>query len=229
MSSSLHQRLHERIEEVGLSAEAVAKLAKLDRSYFQKLFARPDASPRTETLRRIATVLGVTEQWLMTGQGQKLAPAPGEHEVQKVAPELPSRSMMPLDVPVYGTAAGSFARGAFRFEGGIIDYVRRPPGLMGTKNAYALFVEGTSMEPKYPPGELIYIHPDKPARAGDTVVVQTKNGFEEPDEATLGIYVKTTEKYVVIRKLNPPAEIQIVRNKETRVHKVLTMNELFGV
>jgi phage repressor protein C with HTH and peptisase S24 domain len=136
---------------------------------------------------------------------------------------------MPLDVPVMGTAAGSHLRGAFQFEGGIVDYVRRPPALVGAKEIYGLYVEGSSMEPQYFPGDLIYVHPHRPPRTGDIVVVQCRNGEHAQGEATLGIYRRKTEKAFVIGKRNPPAEIEIAREHVTSVHRVLTVNELFGV
>lgn len=145
------------------------------------------------------------------------------------APPLPSRNGMPLDVPVMGTAAGSLARGAFQLEGGVVDYVRRPPALIGARDIYALYVEGSSMEPQYFPGDLIYVNPHKPPRIGDIVVVQCRNGEHTPEEASLGIYRKRTEKAVTIGKRNPVAEIDLSRDHVKDIHRVLTMNELFGV
>jgi phage repressor protein C with HTH and peptisase S24 domain len=241
MSNQLHDRIRLRIEEMGMAPEGVAKKAGLDRSYFQKFFDRDQASPRADTIAKIARALGVSQTWLLTGEGDK-QPAPSaddspvilsapqaEAKIAAQAPSLPARERMPNDVPVMGTAAGNHMHGAFQIEGGIIDYVRRPPALSGTREIYALYVEGTSMEPQFFPGDLIYVHPRKPARAGDAVVVQSRHRGDLPPQATIGIYLRKTEKYVIIRKHNPNAEVQILRNEETLCHKILTVNELFGV
>lgn len=133
---------------------------------------------------------------------------------------------LPRDLPVYGTAAGSHDRGAFQLVGGVVDYVMRPPALMGARNAYALYVENDSMAPEHNHGDLRFIHPDRPVRPGDSVIVQT----QDPDgaiAATIGHLVRRSRHAVTIGKLNPPAEIEL--DAVTAVHKVLTTNELFGV
>lgn len=246
MTNALHERIRQRLDILQLSEEAASLRMGADRSYLRKLFDRPDSSPRGATLTRLAQALDTTEAWLLTGKGDDEIPpgamgfvthlafepemtVPQASKAPKAAPPLPARQAMPLDVPVMGTAAGSHLRGAFQFEGGIIDYVRRPPGLMNAKDIYALFVEGTSMEPQFFAGDLIYVHPHRPAKAGDIVVITCKNGEHQSEEATLGIYRRKTEKAVVIAKHNPKAEIELNRGLVTAIHRVLTTNELFGV
>jgi SOS-response transcriptional repressor LexA len=243
--NGLHDRIRQRIDELGLSEEAASLLVGTDRSYFRKLFERPNSHPRIDTLQRIAAALSADVAWLTTGASpltagdteNLLGPwlsaysrgAAVDGQPADTPPLLPARAEMPLDVPVMGTAAGSHLRGAFQFEGGIVDYVRRPPALVGAKEIYGLYVEGSSMEPQYFPGDLIYVHPHRPPRTGDIVVVQCRNGEHAQGEATLGIYRRKTEKAFVIGKRNPPAEIEIAREHVTSVHRVLTVNELFGV
>ncbi len=248
MTNALHDRIRQKLQELGISEEAASLRMGTDRSYLRKLFDRPNSSPRGETLSRIAAALNTSEAWLLTGKGDSESELPplamgfathlefeptmtpaGNGNAAKAAPELPARRAMPLDVPVMGTAAGSHLRGAFQFEGGVIDYVRRPPGLMTAKDIYALFVEGTSMEPQYFPGDLIYVSPHRPAKAGDIVVVECRNGEHGPNEATLGIYRRTTEKSVIVGKHNPKAEIELARQHVKSIHRVLTTNELFGI
>lgn len=240
--NGLHERIRQRIEELGLSEEAASLLVGTDRSYFRKLFERPNSHPRIDTLQRIATALNTDVSWLTVGATalsgsdteNLLGPnfsaySRGDGQAAETAPALPARADMPLDIPVMGTAAGSHLRGAFQFEGGIVDYVRRPPALVGAREIYGLYVEGSSMEPQYFPGDLIYVHPHRPPRVGDIVVVQCRNGEHAQGEATLGIYRRKTEKAIVIGKRNPVAEIEVAREHVTAVHRVLSINELFGV
>lgn len=235
MSNPLHDRLREAIENKGLTPEGAAKLAKLDRGYFQKLFERDNANPRADTLKKIASVLDVSEAWLLTGvDAAPLTPAQPNHiidlkTVTAHAPALPQPHDLPMDVEVMGTAAGSHSRGSFQWMGGPVDIVRRPPALFGASGVFALFVEGFSMAPQYNPGDLIYLNPHRPPRPGDIVVVQSQFNEHDGTEATLGIYLRQTEKHIVIRKHNPEATIEIARNKATKLFRVYTNNELFGV
>ncbi len=101
--------------------------------------------------------------------------------------------------------------------------------MLGAKDVYSVFVEGSSMEPQYSPGDLIFVHPHRPARFGDAVIIQCQDGEEGVFEATLGILHKRTAETLVIRKHNPAAEITVSRDRIISTHKVLTNNELFGM
>ncbi|MBB4145856.1 S24 family peptidase [Rhizobium rhizoryzae] len=228
MSNMLINRLNSLMSQRGISANRLSLEATGARDTVRKILDGTTKNPRIDTLLKLAAVLDTTPQYLMgeeeasNGQGE-------QRSTLREAPPLPTRAAMPLDVPVMGTAAGSHTRGAFQFEGGVVDYVRRPPALTGARDIYALFVEGTSMEPQYHPGDLVYISPHKPPRLGDTVIIECKDGETSPQEATIGVLRRRSEKIVVIAKHNPPAEIEINRDYIKSLHKVLTTNELFGI
>ncbi|NMG39839.1 helix-turn-helix domain-containing protein [Chelativorans sp. ZYF759] len=157
-------------------------------------------------------------------------PGIGSDSFRPAAVPVPAPQDMPNDVPVLGTAAGSHLRGAFQMdEANIVDWVRRPPALTGAKKAYALYVEGSSMAPEHNAGDLRFVHPGRPPRIGDTVIVQVRVGANEPIEASIGHYLKKTPTMIVIGKLNPEAQVQLKLDTVIDIHKVLTMNELFGV
>lgn len=232
MDNVLIQRINQRLAIVGKSAQRVSVEATGAKETLRKILDGTTKSPRIDTLLKIAAALDTSVEWLM-GQTEDPAPTattkPIASDVRSAELPLPGRSEMPKDVPVLGTAAGSHLRGAFQLSSDPIDYVRRPPALVGTKDIYSLYVEGSSMEPQFWPGDLVYIHPHKPARIGDAVVVQCRNGTEGTLEATIGIYLRRTAEVLVIRKHNPPAEVEIKRDIILAHHKVLTLNELFGV
>jgi phage repressor protein C with HTH and peptisase S24 domain len=223
----MHDRIRQAIDDKQLSPEAAAKAAGLDRGYFQKLFERPNSSPKAETLSKIAAALGVSPAWLINGTDE--ATNTIRTDVRAASAPIPRHYDMPKDVPVLGTAAGSHLRGAFQIETAIIDYVRRPPSLATARDIYALYVEGTSMEPQFNPGDLVYIHPHKPPRLGDAIVVQARNAEHDPVEATIGIFRKRTESSVIIGKHNPKADVELPRPFVVAIHKVLTANEIYGV
>lgn len=249
MQMTLAERIDRRLDAVGLKAQAASLKAGLSRDYLRSLKNRnPGAvmgSGRAEDIMRIARVLRTTPEWLLRGEGpEEASPPPGQpapapaFPAQAVqgdvrpanAPPLPARYELPNDVPVMGTAAGSLLRGAFQFEGGVVDYVRRPPGLINARDIYALYVEGASMEPQFNPGDLVYVNPHKPARFGDAVIVQMKHGEHEPEEATIGVFKERNAETIVVLKHNPPKTlITLRRDRILAIHKVLTVNELFGL
>lgn len=231
MSDTLRTRIKERLKELGVAASAVSLKATGSPDTIRSWLRHPDISPRVDTLAKIAEQLQTTPEWLLGRTEDAPAPkAPPRQEVRTADIPALSRTAMPADVPVMGTAAGSLLSGAFQLQGGVIDYVRRPPALSGARDIYALYIEGSSMEPRYFPGELVYVNPHKPPRIGDTVIVQEHNGDSGPVAASIGVLFKRATGTVVLRKYNPPdAEITIAQTRIAAIHRVLTPNELFGV
>lgn len=227
MSNVLIERINSRLKDLDKSAQRASLEATGAKDTIRKILDGTTKNPRVDTLAKIAAVLETSPEWLQGADLPPLAPM-ADARIALVDP-LPARQDMPNDVPVMGTAAGSHTRGAFQLMPGPVDYVRRPPALAKVKGLYSLYVEGTSMEPQYFPGDLIYVNPNKPVKAGDAVVIQCKNHQEDGHEGTIGIYMKRNEQHVTIHKHNPNADINILRETIISMHKVLTINEIFGV
>lgn len=200
-----------------------------------------------DAAREFARRLNVAWAWLIAGEDAPdfAAPRPGLAEPPIVAISrhsgkvnalemtqapvtVPASSEMPRDLPVLGTAAGSKS-GAFQLDNVIIDYVRRPPGLIGAADVYAIYVVGDSMEPMIAAGELRFVHPHRPVHAGDVVVLQARNGEDQPICAYIKRLVKRSEDKVTLRQLNPEMILEFDARAVVAIHKVLTMNDLFGV
>ncbi|TWD54521.1 phage repressor protein C with HTH and peptisase S24 domain [Agrobacterium vitis] len=228
MKNPVHERIKQRIKELGLNPGKVSAAMGRDRSYLRMMLKNPNSSPRGENIDKIAAVLQVSTEWLLRGDHS----ISDDEIARKTAAvsALPPTSEWPKTIPVLGTAAGSLARGAFQLAGGVIEHVRCPPGLMGKRDIYGLYVVGQSMEPQYFAGDLILINPHRPYKAGDNVVVQTQNSEHADIEASVGIFVRETEKMLLIGKRNPPgAQVELPRETVKSVHRVVTNNEYFGV
>ena len=189
----------------------------------------------TKHLLAIAKALGQDPEWLESGTGgmrqhTRLQADPGAFETnagRKVA--APPVNIMPLDVPVYGVAVGG-SDGDFSLNGEIVDRVRRPPGLTENRNAFAVFVRGDSMEPRHYQGDLLYVDPMRPARAGDDVLVELKpQRAGEPGAAMIKQLVVKTPLRVVLRQFNPAKELTVPGEKILRVSLILKMADLLGV
>ena len=131
-------------------------------------------------------------------------------------------------LPVQGTAASSTGNG-FEISDKVIEYVRRPPGLEGVEEAYAIYVVGDSMAPEHKPGDLRFVHPHRQCRPGDTVIIQTRLYETTPIQAYIKTLVREKPEEIVARQLNPATTMQYKRPQIVAMHKVLTMNDLFGV
>ena len=156
------------------------------------------------------------------------APAPasarsGVSEAQFV--HAPDIQALPKNFPVRGVALGGEG-GEFTFNGTEIDIVRRPLALIGVDNAFAIYVAGDSMAPRFEPGELLFVHPGRPPQPGDDVLVELHDKDGESGACYLKRLVRRAGGKVVLGQFNPVREIRIDAKKVRAIHKVLTRAEL---
>lgn len=128
-------------------------------------------------------------------------------------------------LPVYGMAVAG-DDGRFELNGQRIADVLCPPGLENVRDAYAVYVHGSSMEPRYYPGETVWVHPHKPVSRGDFVVAQIRN--DEPGEPPLGFvkqFISRNSRELLLEQFNPPeGQDRIMRFPADRVisvHKIV--------
>lgn len=112
------------------------------------------------------------------------------------------------------------------FNGEVVQYIKRPDNLAGVPNAYAVFVSGHSMEPRYWPGELVHVHPGKPIGPGNYVLVQRKPAQEgDPPLAVVKRLVKRTASKVVLEQHNPSKHIEVPASEVVSIHRVVGSSE----
>src|SRR5438876_825684 len=118
-------------------------------------------------------------------------------------------------IPVRSAARGGGDQEMF-LEDGPIGYTPRPSNLNGVRGAYAIYMIGDSMEPRYQQGWLLHVNPFKPAIRGRDVVVYKK------DKAALIKQFAGWEKdALLLRQLNPAREIKVPREEVAEIHLVV--------
>lgn len=125
-------------------------------------------------------------------------------------------------LPVLGMAVGG-EDGRYIFNGSVIDYVVCPPSLENVAGAYAVYIDGESMYPRFKAGETVWVHPGKPARRGDDVIVQLKPIEDDgsPPWGYVKEYVGRQGNNLVLRQYNPPIEIQFDVNDVLTTHPIV--------
>jgi transcriptional regulator with XRE-family HTH domain len=153
----------------------------------------------------------------------------GQSEVLRSAMEVQGLATMPVDVPVYGVAVGG-ADGSFLFNGEVIDHVRRPAGIARTRGVFALYVVGSSMEPRFEEGELVYVSSGRPPSIGDYVIVERKAPNEgENGPSLIKRLVRRTGANLVLEQFNPGGLVEVPTEDVKSVYRVLPWNEVLGV
>lgn len=205
----------------GRERATLSRAAKLNVAYLRDILDR-DQTPLLRSAEKLSDALGVSiEDWFLEASPRETSAGPD--------PAIQTH-IMPRNIPVYGSAAGS-EDGAFEFNTGEpIDFVRRPPRLENIKDAYAVYVSGDSVSPWREDGQLVYVHPNKKPKIGDYVVLQMAP--RRDGEAPLA-YVKRLEKRtpneVVVRQYNPPKLLTFASAKVVSVHPILDWSELLGI
>jgi len=122
-------------------------------------------------------------------------------------------------IPVRSAARGGMEQEMF-LEDGPVDYVARPHLLARVKEAYAIYMLGDSMAPKYEAGYILYVNPFKPPRRDRGVVVYKKNGA-----VLVKLFKYFTNDEVVLEQLNPRTELRIRRADVDHLHLIVHVDE----
>jgi phage repressor protein C with HTH and peptisase S24 domain len=104
----------------------------------------------------------------------------------------------------------------FSSEGQPIGWTSRPPALAGVRGAYAMYVVGDAMEPRYMPGWLLYVHPSKPAIRGRDVVAVKKDNI-----VLIGHLAGFDSRAVRINQFNPDQTLEIPQEEMVACHLVV--------
>lgn len=216
-ATTLAERIQQRLTAVGKSPRAASLEATGQPDAIRDILSGKSATPRLSTIKKLANALDTTPSWLLATE---LADSPEAGETVAATPP-PAR-----DLPVRGRAAGAVI-GVDTMAGDAIDYVARPGALAHVPDAYVLWVSGESMAPRYEPGDPLYVHPHRPVRIGDDVVVQITD--EGGDKALIKRLKSVDTETVVLRQFNPDGLITLRRDQIVAMHRVLTLTDLFGV
>ena len=122
-------------------------------------------------------------------------------------------------IPVRSAGRGGSEQEMF-LQDGPIDYVRRPPSLAQVRDAYAIYVVGDSMQPRFRPGQILHVNPFKPAQPGAGVVVTKTNGAVLIKE-----FVRQDGKTLHVRQYNPAETLDYLTAEVAAVHVVVGLQE----
>jgi phage repressor protein C with HTH and peptisase S24 domain len=132
------------------------------------------------------------------------------------APPAPARSE---PIPIKSAARGGGDQEMFLADGPI-GYTPRPANLDGIRGAYAIYMVGDSMEPRYEQGWLLHVNPFKPPIRGRDVVV-----YKSDQAVLIKQFVRWDNDTLVLRQLNPPEELYIRRGEILECHLVVGVDQ----
>jgi SOS-response transcriptional repressor LexA len=160
---TIHARLKQRREELGLTMEAVAEALNVRAWQTVQQWENGTTAPQRKRLPDVAKLYATTVEWLLTGDHAPAPTPPNAGELRK-----PYGFPVPL---ISSVRAGIWMDISDPHAPGEADrwvYTTRAVG----PHAFALEIEGDSMEPDFAEGGTIVVDPDQAASAGHYVVAK---------------------------------------------------------
>jgi len=200
--------------------------AGLNRAFFTNLKAK-DTSPRSDNLAKLLAYIGKSQADL--GMPASTA-APFRMEGASAA-------RMRADVPVYGTALGSdqifdgeHIEQTMLYSDEVIGHLKRPVLLDGRADIYGVYVQGSSMAPRFRDGETAFVEGKRPASVGDDVVVYLVSPDREGEDQFHAVLIKTlvrkSASYIELEQYNPPITFKVDRKAVRQIDRVIPWSEL---
>jgi phage repressor protein C with HTH and peptisase S24 domain len=190
----------------------------------------------SRAVARYARFFGVSLDWLIDGRGElKLAggdarlatvlhPAAAAPDAFLPAPprnaEVGGPARFASSIPAYGHAVGG-KDGEFILNGNRIVDILAPPSLQGVPDAYAVYVVGDSMEPRYFAGEAVFVNPRLPVRRGDFVVAQIAAEEGEPPHAYIKRFMAREARMLKLEQFNPRKALEFPVARVISVHRII--------
>ncbi len=225
----------------GLSMDAVAARAGYKgRSSVQRYFDEsydPEFLPRNlaEKLAQAFEGTGVQRADIMALAG--LPDGNGIAVKFQGAPDI----LLERSLPIYGTALGA----PRNLEGHAVEqtmlntgygvgFIPRPSILRNVKDAYALYVQGSSMSPRFDPGETLVVTDGRlrPPRIGDDVVVYMRDMEEDDGQRSCAVLVKRlvrrSASFIELEQFNPPLVFRVDVAHVVRLDRVVPWAEILS-
>jgi phage repressor protein C with HTH and peptisase S24 domain len=212
--------------------------AGVSRNFFQDLASRGRA--RSDIIEKVISAAGVDPKAFYAAQADLGSDSTSMVGEQRAAFTVQSASE-PHDVPVRGTALGGdfetgqdgelrFAELTEVYTSETVDYIRRPASLARKRDIYALTIVGTSMQPRWDPGDPAYIDPNRAPSIEDDVAVQLKAADGEDGDRVASVLIKRlrkrTTRYVELEQFNPPIVFRVEATDIAAIHRVIPRKEL---
>jgi phage repressor protein C with HTH and peptisase S24 domain len=171
---------------------------------------------------QVAQFLGVSQDEVLRHAGDESATPPATEPGRRGRPPR-AASAFPVprhdQMPIKSAARGGGEQQMY-LEDGPIGYTPRPANLAGVRGAYAIYMVGDSMEPRYMAGWLLHVNPFKPPTRGRDVVV-----YKTDQAVLIKQFVSWSDDMLVLHQLNPDATLRIPRSEVAECHLIVGVDQ----
>ena len=97
-----------------------------------------------------------------------------------------------------------------------VDWVSRHPSQNGLDGAFAFYIFADDMQPRYFPGELVYLHPGRPPARNRDCLIKFNDG-----QALVRTFLQRDGQNIVVRQYNLPNDTTISMDGVEAIYSVL--------
>lgn len=207
------------LERAGASQADLARHLRLAPSAISRML-KGDRQMKLLEAVQVAAFLGVSQDDVLRHAGDESKTPPRGEPGRRGRPPRPPGATPAVatrlePIPIKSAARGGGEQQMF-LEDGPIGYTARPANLNGVRGAYAIYMVGDSMEPRYEQGWLLHVNPFKPPTRGRDVVV-----YKDGQAVLIKQFVRWEPETLVLQQLNPAQEIRIPRAEVQECHLVV--------
>lgn len=155
-------------------------------------------------------------------EAQSIAEQPAHSTVFKPKITPGTRQGESKTLPLYAAAMGGNGHEIVTFDP--IDYVPRPADLEHVKDAYAILIEGDSMEPAYTAGDIAHVNPHKPIMTGEDYIFFRERPHGEADAMIKRLIGRSLDEWH-LKQFNPAKEFSVSKSEWSICHMVVGMRK----
>jgi transcriptional regulator with XRE-family HTH domain len=219
---------HQALERAGVTQADLARQLRLAPSAVSRMIKGERQMKLLEAVQ-VADFLGVSQEEVLRHAGAAVDPPPPSDPPRRGRPPRPAPPHSVMQgglssgredtIPIRSAARGGGEQEMFLGDGPI-GYTPRPTNLAGVRDAYATYMIGDSMEPRYEQGWLLHVNPFKPPTRGRDIVLYKTN-----DAVLIKQFVRWDSDALVLRQLNPPLELRIPREEVRDCHLIVGVDQ----
>jgi phage repressor protein C with HTH and peptisase S24 domain len=223
--SEVARRLKELREQAGLTMRSVSDALGWSLTRYQHYEDRYKRKYLPFELARALEDMFV-RQGVATGAVLQLAGLEGS---QNLPTRQGAAAMRPIslnaaasqrDLPVH-SAFREGSDGFWFVEGDAKEFVERPANLRGVANAFALYADGESMQPRYFAGELLFVNPNRPITPNCFVAIEMADGRGQVRQ-----FLRRTHDGIFVRRFHPDQEQRLPAPEVKRMYRITGSAEL---
>jgi phage repressor protein C with HTH and peptisase S24 domain len=209
------------IERAGASQADLARQLRLAPSAISRMMKGERNMKLLEAVQ-IAAFLGVSQEDVLRHAGAAVDAPPSTEPPRRGRPPRPASTIATPrhePIPIRSAGRGGGEQEMFLSDGPI-GFTARPANLDGVRGAYAIYMVGDSMEPRYEQGWLLHVNPFKPPTRGRDVVVYKKN-----QAVLIKQFLRWEGEMLVLYQLNPAGELRVPRDEIVECHLIVGVDQ----